>query len=176
MNFAKLTLLPLFLSNLGLHRSAQAQPIDAQMIEAPGIEQKGLVAPIADVFDKIAPAKGDWDTEGYSEAASSQLYKLTAAIKTSKFDELSLKGIIDDSFQSSMLVPETASMEVMQKQGFEVHTWKRPSEIVTNQNIEQLFKSFNTAFSPDQKKEISTKIFKRPLFRLVAFSCPKIIL
>ena len=160
MTYSKLMFLTsLLLVSLAPHESyAQTQQPDLKMIEVPGMGKRELIAPMAKVFEKISPKKDNWDTESYNEAASAQLYKFAAALKSLTFDT-AFKDIVHDSFQSSVLIPESSSMELVQKQGFEIYTWK-PSKIQTQQNIEQLFNSFTNVFSPNKDKEISTKIFK----------------
>jgi len=129
------------------------------MIEAPGLEARELVAPIAEMFDKISPEKDGWDTESYSEAASSQLYKIAAALKAPNLDASALKGTIDDSFKSTVLIPDKSETKLLQKEGFEVNTWTT-TETPASQNFQQVFNSIKGSFSSDSKRNITTKLYK----------------
>ncbi len=54
---------------------------DDGLITAPGLENRALLAPLADAWSRIDPAKDGWESEAFSQAASARLKDLAKTLE-----------------------------------------------------------------------------------------------
>ena len=131
-----------------------------ELIDAPGLEERQLVGPLAEVIDRLSPEDDGWDTEAFSEVASKQLYRLGDLLKSPNMDAAFFTTIAGDSFASPPLRPEKSALERMDRGEFEVRKWDGSVTSLQPLTLIDACLQFRSAFAKGAELQIATKLYK----------------
>jgi len=129
-------------------------------IIAPGLENRELVAPLAEVIEKLSPTKDGWDTEAFNEAASEQLYRLKALIKSKDPKQSDFEKLTESGFTNAGLRPSSAKLESEEGLEFTVQRWKGGELSGESLSLFQASQQFREAFANAAPSQIATKLYK----------------
>ncbi len=106
-----------------------AGAIDSETAALPGLEDRDYVAPLADAYSRIDPARDGWDTEAFTEAATAQLavlaewlagpenetppFKLESAFTTTSWFPDELKTSFEESGFTIRRPPSEAALDAL---------------------------------------------------------------
>lgn len=90
----------------------------ATTAQAPGLEDRGYVAPLADSYSRIDPEKDGWNTEAFHEAANAQLGTLAKEIAD---PDKPMSLAVAPDFVSSLWAPETTEIVKNSGPGISIH-------------------------------------------------------
>ncbi len=78
----------------------------ADVIEAPGLDQRRYVNPLADAYQRIDPSRDGWQTEAFNDAAGEQLKQLAKLLEhPDRFTSDQLRRLAGDAFACAALRP-----------------------------------------------------------------------
>lgn len=140
--------------------SPKSDSTEPDIIEAPGLEGRELVGPLAEVIDRLSPKDDGWDTEAFSEAASAQLYRLANLLKSPNSEASSFSDFTDDTFESATFRPEETALDLLKGNEFDVRKWNGVPDSAKALSLVEACRQFRTAFAPEEQLQIKTKLYK----------------
>lgn len=166
--WAALSVVVLWASSL---RSAPPSSLDAavsepdsmskpEIITAPGLENRELVGPLSEVIDRLSPEDDGWDTEAFSEAASAQLYRLAALLKSPDAETAAFARLATESFTSVPLKPDGPSLELVETNEFNIHEWNGNAPASQSLSLSAACRQFRAAFAAQETLQLKTKLYK----------------
>ena len=130
------------------------------MKTAPGLDNRDFVAPLAEVMSHLSPSEDGWDTEAFSEAASAQLYRLGALLKSEESQASDFDELVGDGFQSLGLRPQTHRLTLEKEGEFTVHRWTEDSLSGEPFSLFEACQQFGAAFAGSVPEHLATKLYK----------------
>ena len=160
---ALITAVPVFSEEQksALKTASQASITEDKIISAPGLANREWIAPLAEVIDRVSPTKDDWDTEAFSEAASSQLSRIKALIRSLRDDSSTdLSDLITVNFQSSGLRPAAKYLLPVHDGEFVIKNWNGETSSSQSSSLLEICKDFRSVFAPESELQLSAKLYK----------------
>ena len=138
----------------------QGLDLKSNLIEAPGLAERTLIGPLAEVFDRLSPKDDGWDTEAFSEGASAQLYKLGDLLRVANPEESLFSAIAESSFESTVLRPADANLTLLGEGEFQVLDWNGSFASSAPLSLAEACGQFRSSFAPEEKLQLATKLYK----------------
>lgn len=163
-HFKGFTLLTL-LSSFSLQAettTSQATKSDTfpEIQQAPGLEERQLVGPLSEVIDHLSPTDDGWDTEVFSETASSQLYRLTDLLKSPTPEASAFAAIESEAFRSTGIQPIAAHLHLLEEHEFQVRKWDGKLTSTPTLSLLECCRQFRSSFNLKEQLSFATKLYK----------------
>ncbi|MGJ8724732.1 MAG: FG-GAP repeat domain-containing protein [Roseibacillus sp.] len=133
---------------------------EPEIIAAPGLENRELVGPLSEVIDRLSPKDDGWDTEAFSEAASAQLYRLGALLKSPEREDSAYASLADEEFTSAVLRPDEKNLDLLEGDEFQVRKWNGVIDSSKTLSLSEACNQFRSAFAADEKLQLASKLYK----------------
>ena len=130
------------------------------VIAAPGLENRELVAPLAEMMEHLSPSEDGWDSESFSEAATAQLYQLKSLLRARDSKHSDFSNLTTDDFQCSVLRPNSELLVSEEGSEFRVRRWKGDSLSVNSLSLFEVSQQFNAVFVASVPEQLATKLYK----------------
>ena len=144
----------------GIVTAEQGLDLKSNLIEAPGLAERTLIGPLAEVFDRLSPKDDGWGTEAFSEGASAQLYKLGDLLRVANPEESLFSAIAESSFESTVLRPADADLTLLGEGEFQVLDWNGSFASSAPLSLAEACRQFRSSFAPEEKLQLATKLYK----------------
>ncbi|MGC6457546.1 MAG: FG-GAP repeat domain-containing protein [Akkermansiaceae bacterium] len=164
--------LPLFLAPVGFLSSCQDSEVETETrnevqtrefskgtIEAPGLKERELVAPLADAWNRIDPSADGWDTEAFNEEAGAQLKFFKQALAEPDPAARDLEGLASKEFSSAGLRPPELEELNYNGREFSIRRWNNKSW-PGKRDLAKTISDLRMAFAPDSLLQLETKLYR----------------
>ena len=135
-------------------------PSEPEIIEAPGLDEREFVGPLAEVMERLSPEDDGWDTEAFSEAASAQLYRFGALLKSRDPEAAAFVNIAAKNFAAPALRPKGDTLDLIKGSEFEVSKWNGAEASSQQLSLAEARRQFRSAFASDAELQVKTKLYK----------------
>ena len=137
----------------------QPREFAQEIIKAPGLENRELVAPLADAWNRIDPSKDGWDTEAFNEAAGAQLGLLKEALAETDPSARELEDLATKDFSSIGLRPSELEELSYDGREFTISRWNQ-KPWSGKLDLAAVITNLRAAFAPDSSLQLEAKLYK----------------
>lgn len=127
---------------------------------APGLDQKTLIAPLKDAYNRINPIEDGWESEAFSESATKILKSMAKKmVNPEKIKTDTFNVFFDNKTEPKLEINPKIISEVFRDEDFLIRSGDVDScDIIQNPNLS--FKAFLSTFSSSTNLQTGIKLYK----------------